>query len=298
MTAMQRQWKRRSGRAVRMTAVLLGAVLLGVVIDARSGLRGHVLRAVRLGGSGTTPRVLDGPLRSGFRVVRRFSAVSSLTGWVLRAPDGRFDVVYTTQDGRALISGRLLTGSGVDLTQRYAARYVPKSTREATWTRLARTATFVVSGARHPKSVIYVIMDPNCIFCHMLWIALRPYEAEGLQVRWIPVGFLHADSLAKAAAVLEGGRLVLEEMQHKYSVRRESGGVPGIALTAMLRRELTANLALMNAVRVIGTPGIIYEDAARHMHVMSGMPMMSELPTITGLAARKETAPILARFNR
>ncbi|MGH7121320.1 MAG: hypothetical protein ACREFP_20405, partial [Acetobacteraceae bacterium] len=131
-----------------------------------------------------------------------------------------------------------------------------------------------------------------------LWIALKPYEAAGLQVRWIPVGFLHEDSPAKAAALLQGGSPVFTEMQEKFNVRLESGGVPGIPITPKLKVELAANLALMHKAGVFGTPGIFYKDTRGNVHREDGMPTMAELPAITSLPAQKETAPMLAGSNR
>lgn len=286
---------RRRG-AARLIVVSLCSVgvglLVGVVFAALH------LSAARAALARMHPAALEGPLHSGYQVIRRFTAVSGLTGWIMSSPQGRYVVVYTTSDGRALISGRVLTSSGENLTSRYAALYIPKLDLGTLWKRFATKASYIASGASHPKSVIYVIVDPNCIYCHMLWIALRGYEAAGLQVRWIPVGFLHADSAAKAAAILQGGDPVLERMEEKFDVHRESGGVPGIAITPKLAQELKANTALMHAAKIMGTPGILYRDQAGHVHARYGMPMMTQLPAITGLPAQKETAAILARFSR
>lgn len=171
-----------------------------------------------------TPAVVRNLLRSGFRVIREFSAISKLTGWVLEDRDGQYGIFYATSDGRALFSGALLTGSGDNLTEHYKALYIPHADLRALWNELQSTAAVVRSGARQPSSVIYVIMDPNCVYCHMLWIALRPYETAGLQVRWIPVGILRRDSPGKAAALLEGGDPVLTQMQEGFNLRLESGG--------------------------------------------------------------------------
>lgn len=283
-------------RFARLGAIAVLSLTVGILARAALGER-HASES-RTAPIVGRPAALDGPLHSGYRVIRRFAAVSSLTGWIMRSPQGRYVVVYTTPDGRALISGRVLTSSGEDMTERYAALYVPQLDLDALWKKFATAASVVVAGAPHPKSVIYVVMDPNCIFCHMLWVALQKYEAAGLQVRWIPVGFLHADSPGKAAAILQGGDPVLTRMQEKFNLRLESGGVPGISITPKLAKELGSNTALMHEAHVMGTPGIFYKDRAGHVHLREGMPMMSELSALTGLPAQKETAAILARFNR
>lgn len=243
------------------------------------------------------PQALQPALRDGLRVTSTFSAASGLTGWVMRQPDGEYTVLYTTADGQTLVIGELLSGAGQNLSEQYAERYVPHLDLTALWGQLEK-ANVVVAGAKQAsKSAIYVIVDPNCIFCHLLWIALKPYEAAGLQVRWVPVGFLHEDSSAKAAAILKGGESALEQCQQHFDVQAESGGIAGIDVTPELRAKLESNLQLMREARVQGTPGIFYKDAAGHVMRHDGMPLMSKLPSITGLPAQPETDPQLARFN-
>lgn len=61
----------------------------------------------------------------------------------------------------------------------------------------------MTQGAATSKNVIYVFFDPNCVFCHFAWKALQPYVKAGLQVRWVPVGFLKPTSAQRAAAIRE-----------------------------------------------------------------------------------------------
>ncbi len=216
----------------------------------------------------------------------------------MRRSDGKYAVLYTTSDGQTLVVGELLSSTGQDLSDSYAERYVPPPDLTALWAEFDQANVVIAGTKAASKSAIYVIMDPNCIFCHMLWIALKPYEAAGLQVRWIPVGFLHQDSSAKAAAILKGGEAALEQCQQHFDVRAESGGIAGIAITPDLRTKLEANLQLMRQARVQGTPGIFYKDASGRVIRRDGMPSMSELPSITGLPAQPETDPQLARFAK
>jgi thiol:disulfide interchange protein DsbG len=243
------------------------------------------------------PPALHPVLQAGFKVTRDFPAAGGLTGWVLRAPDGEYNVFYSTPDGQYLMAGALVSGDGENLTQRYVAQYVPKPDLTALWQRFEK-ANIVTSGAqRDPKGVLYVIMDPNCIFCHFLWMALKPYEAAGLQVRWIPVGFLHQDSAGKAAAVLKGGETAFERMQQGFDEATESAGITPVEVTPALQVQLDANLALMRDAAVRGTPGIFYKDDKGAVHRRDGMPMLSELPRLTGLPEQAETDPSLARFK-
>lgn len=163
----------------------------------------------------------------------------------------------------------------------------------ALWPKFANS-NYVVSGTQHkPKSVIYAIFDPNCSYCHYLWLALRPYEAAGLQVRWVPVGFLNEDSLIKAAAVIDGGDRVLTQLQESF----EEGFRMQGRVSAGLKSKLDENRELMHTAHVHGTPGIFYRDRSGHVMKCSGMPKLRALPEITGLAPQPETDPRLNRFR-
>jgi thiol:disulfide interchange protein DsbG len=245
----------------------------------------------------TTPPALEYPLQHGYHAVRSFKAASGLTGWVIQSQDGTYSVFYSTADGQSLIAGDLLTSTGENLTDRYMEQYAPAPDLSAFWPRFEHSTSIVTGTRSNPKSVIYAIMDPNCIFCHLLWIALKPYEAAGLQVRWVPVGFLHHDSAPKAAALLRGGESALTQLQEHFDEKKESGGIAGIEVTPELQRELDANLALMRDARVQGTPGIFYRTAAGQVRRQSGMPSLAELVDITGLPAQPETNPELAEFG-
>jgi thiol:disulfide interchange protein DsbG len=197
-----------------------------------------------------------------------------------------------------MISGVLYSRNGDNLTSLYTDLYVPSADLNALWTRLEH-ARFVVSGAQQePKSVIYVIMDPNCIYCHFLWLALKAYEAAGLQVRWVPVGFLHADSVPKAAALLTRGAGALQGLEENFDEKTESGAIEPIEVTAEMKEALVANQQIMRDSTMSGTPGIFYKDAEGHVRRKQGMPELYELPGITGLPVQPQTDPRLDRFNK
>jgi hypothetical protein len=89
------------------------------------------------------------------------------------------------------------------------------------------------------RRVVYVIFDPNCAYCPLLYKNLQPLIAPyDLQLRWIPVAILDATSLGKAAAIMQAkepqgrARLQRSALQHgdifrkhfrRDSVRRHRG---------------------------------------------------------------------------
>jgi len=289
-------------RAVAVLLLLRGAALAqpppGEKPAVPAGAGAPAAAAVPAAPALAVPPALGYPLQHGYHVIRSFKAASGLTGWVIQSADGDYSVFYSTADGQSLISGDLLTSAGDNLTDRYVEQYVPAPDLSAFWPRLEQARSIVAGTRSSPKSVIYAIMDPNCIFCHLLWIALKPYETAGLQVRWIPVGFLHEDSAAKAAALLTGGESAFTQLQEHFDEKAESGGIAGIPVTPELKSALDANLALMHDARVEGTPGVFYKSASGRVLRQSGMPGLADLPAITGLPEQPESNPELAQFGK
>jgi thiol:disulfide interchange protein DsbG len=159
----------------------------------------------------------------------------------------------------------------------------------------------IVEGATGDKvkSTIYVFMDPNCIFCHYAWEAFQPYEAVGLQVQWIPMGFLKPDSSGKAAALLDArdGAALLRENEVKFSEANESGGIkPSNPISFSAQSKLNKNANLFQSMGFDGTPTIIYKTSDGRWADMSGMPALSALPSMLNLPEQAES-PSLQRFR-
>ncbi len=240
----------------------------------------------------STPIALMPVVSAGYHLVRHFPAVSGLTGWVARAPGGEESILFTTPDGKTVIAGILSNEQGQNLTRQYADLYERAPNLDRLWPAI-QSASSVTEGpdTPDPHHQIWVVMDPNCAYCHQLWIELRPYEKAGLDVHWIPVGILFHSSTARAAAVLAGGRKTLYAMESRFNVARERGGVPGIKVTPELRHKLAVNLSLAMQAGIQGTPGVFYLGSDGKLRLQQGLPAPSALPRITGIALKHERTP-------
>ncbi|WOD14507.1 thioredoxin fold domain-containing protein [Paraburkholderia kirstenboschensis] len=178
-----------------------------------------------------------------------------------------------------------------------APHYLPASTA-ATF----ENAPAIVEGAlgKNVKSTIYVFMDPNCIFCHYAWKAFQPYEAVGLQVHWIPMGFLKPDSPGKAAALLQAqdGPALMRELEMKFSEKDESGGIkPLEKVPSATQTKLSGNAKMFRDFGFDGTPTIIYMTSGGRWADVSGLPPLNSLPTMLNLPEQPITDPSLQRFH-
>jgi len=244
------------------------------------------------------PRPIQKAVEAGLKVVTDFDTPSGLKGWVMQK-NGQYSIVYTTSDGKYLITGLLIDSDGNNLNAEYARQYVPKPDYEAVYKQLGRVAS-ITEGAKNDTIMIYVFFDPNCVFCHMLWKAMQPYEQAGLQVRWIPVAFLKKDSADKAVALLTAKDPVaaVAANMSKFNKDIESGGIEAEANSPQdMLDKVSTNTEIMNHFGSSGTPTIVWKDNAGKVHVTDGMPRLSQLPDITGLPEQKIEDPDLAQFK-
>lgn len=245
-----------------------------------------------------TPEVLDQAVKVGLTVEKSFKAVPGLDGWVVKDRSGQYSVIYTTPDGKHLVSGLLIDAKGQNLTQSFAETHIPKPDYAKHWGALEKSNWVATGERQNPKSVIYAFLDPNCVFCSLAAKAFVPYEKVGLQVRWIPVGLLAQDSLGKAAAVLEsanpGETLARHEMAYGKAGADTLKAVKPKPETA---KKLQENAKLMADMGFTGTPATLYKDAKGNVMAQGGMMRLADLPSITGLPEQPQTNPDLARFK-
>jgi len=231
----------------------------------------------------------------GMKLETSFPAPGNMTGWLLTQGVDTAIVVYTTADGSVALAGNMLDATGKNLTKDHLAKYTPKPDYSKMWSDLEKS-TWVAEGATGSavKSTIYVFEDANCSFCHLTWKALQSYQKAGLQVRWVPVAFLSATSLDKAATVLSAPNPGAAFTQRHESYGAATKDAPA---SPALRDKVNANNKLMQQWGFKGTPAILYKDASGKVTATSGMPSLSLLPTITGLPAQVITDPELQRYR-
>lgn len=243
------------------------------------------------------PPVLNAAVSAGVKIVKQFPAPSGLTGWVL-AQGGKHSIVYTTADKKTLIAGVLIDERGQNLSSVHEAAQVPQPDLSAAFARLEKSAYVAEGATTNPKSVIYAFVDANCPFCHYLWQAVQPYEAAGLQVRWIPVATLGPTSMPKAISVLAA-----KDKLAAFRKMEENHGKPWTAPAGVseashpaVAAAIQANGETMGAFGIGGTPGIVWRDKQGKVRVKSGMPRLSELPAMTGLSMQRNTNQALEKF--
>lgn len=242
----------------------------------------------------TYPKPIRNLQERGLEVVKSFEAGGGVTGYVLQI-QGRHEIVYLTPDQKFMFVGMMLDEAGENLTSEHMQAQIPKPDLQAAWEQ-AEKSTWVAEGAASPKSIVYAFADPYCPFCNALWRATQVYHEAGLQVRWIPVAYLHPDSAATATAILEAEDPAAALAEHERNF--DDGGIgPSLDPDAKLLAAVQANTVLMQESGIRGTPAVLYRDADGKVQLVQGMPRLGQLPGIFGLPEQPIDDPELARFR-
>lgn len=139
---------------------------------------------------------------------------------------------------------------------------------------------------------LYVFFDPNCPYCHQLYLKLTPLlQRDQLQVHWVALGMLTASSLPKAAAILQApDRLkAFETNEHDYDFAangQPGGGIePAANIEPRTRQLLQRNLDIYREHKLFGVPVMVWKQRGGQAEMFVGVPSDQQLHAIlAGLA--------------
>lgn len=217
--------------------------------------------------------------KMGVKIVRRFATGVGVEGYVIQSGMHRA-VVYTVGGGRAILFGRLVSAEGQNLSGHFIDQYL---VRGGVWNRLA-ASPFIAEGAKHPRTIVYALVDPNCVYCHHFWEWVQPYFKEGLQVRYLLVAVLAPSSLGKAARILQS-----RNPERAYNQMEQAYAQGGLAPLNRSQIDAQTFAKIRNATLLFswlgfrGTPAIIVRGAHGGLHLTSGVPPRRDLPSLLGL---------------
>lgn len=139
-------------------------------------------------------------------------------------------------------------------------------------------------------SVIYVFMDPNCIYCHKLWLRLRQSKND-LQIRNILVGLIKPSSFSRAVTIIDAKNsldaLDFNELNFKSAPGENSDG--GIAIeqnmSTIAQQKIRENTELFNKLSINAVPCIFYKMQGQ-VYKFVGLPNPLELRQIMGASLK------------
>ncbi len=192
--------------------------------------------------------------RHSVQVQSHFEAPGGLRGYIVEAQGKkRGSIVYTSHEGDYLFSGNIISAKGENVTQQETETYIDSKLIGEMYGALS-DLNYFSQGPDSAPHKLYIIFDPNCSICHMVYNLVQPMLASGdLQVRWIPVGIMAQSSVGKAAAILMGNNdadrmALLKQDEDQFDLKTESGGIPELKLDAPTPPSKTNNPPVPPAV--------------------------------------------------
>ncbi len=258
----------------------LATILIGVAVAASS----TVIFAAT---SSDTPasKLINKIIGAQGHIVQSFPAVDGLTGFVVQSNQGGNNngILYADVKGQYIFAGSIINAQGQDLTQQYTNEYINSKIAGPAYAQ-AMSLNYFTSGSDNAPHKAFVIIDPNCIFCHTLYQKVEPLIESGqLQVRWLPVAFRDPSSPGKAAAMLNAGSDVaaaklLAQNEVNFNDQTESGSLTPIqpdskdpAVTAAFNK-VAQNTQFFSQSGFNGTPTILYKQTDGKVIMIPGLP--------------------------
>jgi len=136
-----------------------------------------------------------------------------------------------------------------------------------------------ISEGKGPR-VIYVFFDPNCPFCHRLFVNTREWVKQNkVELRWIPVGILTTTSAGKAAAILgaKSPRKAFYQNEEHYD---RGGAIEEDIPSPAVEKKLKANDDLLARTGFGAVPVMLFDGNDGTPIIVQGSPPKQKLAVI------------------
>lgn len=209
-------------------------------------------------------------------VIKSFKSVGNLEGFVIQPTQGpkQQAIVYVDKDGRYMIPGLVIDANGTNLAQQDYAAQITSVQAPKIYADAAKT-NWVEDGKADAPHKAYIVVEPNCSACHMLYNQLKPMITSGqLAVRWIFVAFMRPQSAGMAAAIMQAkdpGKMMSMD-EKNFNMQTEMGGVKPVPVSKEMQDKIKQNLDFMSQAGFVGTPGIIFMGIDGKPQIVRGVP--------------------------
>ena len=204
----------------------------------------------------------------------------NLQAYILAAKaNGHKAIAFGDTENQYLILGNVLDNKGTNLTQVYTDKYILPEMLKKTFSNLKKTTLFA-QGNKSAEHHVVIAVDPNCIYCNLLYKELQPQIEKGnLHVHWLMVGILKQSSIDKAAAILAGKtnaeRIAnLKKDEENFNNKQEEGGVVALDKNdknfTSYKKQVEDNTKFLLESGYEGTPVMLYKDKTGNPRAISG----------------------------
>ena len=223
--------------------------------------------------------LVAGASKGAVQAEKTFDGPSGVVGVVISQNGNNKNIVWMSADGKALFP-QAVSDTGANLNDEAMTAQGLRAKPEDLLTRAAAPGTrSILQGKSGPIATVF--MDPNCVFCHKLFVDVQPLVKAGkLRVRYVMVGFLKESSIPKAATILasKDPLATLTKDETAFNGPKEEGGItadktPDAEALAVVQ----SNTQLLGETGQISTPVVLFCDKTSGKPSLSrGMPQNLE----------------------
>lgn len=254
-----------------------------------------------------TPPVVQRLLKPNDRPIKAIRTMGGMNAWVIQPADNpTTSLVYlTTPDDLFAFAGPVFfqneNNEMESLSYTLAQKYQPVKDVSLLWTGLENSAYISEGPPNDEKRVVYAFFDTHCNYCHLSWLALKPYVDTGeVQVRWIPIGGLTENSGAAAAQLLQSENPRTSLVRGHLTWDNENEGASfelGQAVQPETQVKLDENKKLLASFGATGVPTFIYKDDKGVVNMVSGAMRLDQIPLALGTGKIQNNDPRLSVLN-
>jgi thiol:disulfide interchange protein DsbG len=155
------------------------------------------------------------------------------------------------------------------MTRQQLAQSILTDIKQTTW----------ITEGKGPH-VVYIFFDPNCPYCHRLYLNTRSWVKQGkLQIHWIPVGILTTTSPGKAIALLQADDPVAAFYKNEDHYD-EGGAIEEDLADPATEKQLKANEALLSRTHSGAVPVMLFHDLKGNPRLFTGSPPKAKVDKI------------------
>lgn len=181
-----------------------------------------------------------------------------MTGVVTGGGGKPKEIVWLSPNGKLLFPGPAVTADGRNLSQEALAKLYMQPSELAD--KLLASGNGFVVGTKGP--ILTAFMDPNCIWCHELYMNVMPMVNQGkLRVRFVMVAILKESSMPRAVAVLaaKDPAAALAKDEKAFDKAHEEGGIAPLSGDhAEAEAKVRAITDLMREAGPVSTPSLLF----------------------------------------
>jgi len=272
-----------------VSMVLVGAVCIGgtAFYFQKHNANSNLASASNLN-STQAAKALIAKATGGRAVVLQTFMSGPFQGFILKgteanSPEGILFTYIDPTTGPYLISGNLMNSQLKSLTEQAFDQYISPGKAKAAWDSIG-AVSYVSMGSDSAPHKLYVVADPNCVFCHQFYTASKSYVDSGqLQIRWILGAFLKDSSKGRAAAILGAANPAAAFTQNEqgFNDAGEEGGItPASTISPAVTAQIKANMDFMIKNQFMQTPTLIYKNMGNTPMMYTGLPDADQLKVL------------------